>query len=57
MEVDGNYGVTVINLTQTGAGNEPTADLSARTSSPPYFADTKNVPMTGPVSGEGEEFV
>jgi len=44
-----------INLTQTfGAGNEPTADQCKNIFST-YFADTKNVPMTGRYRGVGKQ--
>ena len=43
--------ISLINLTQTfGAGNEPTAD-QCKNIFPTYFADTKNVPMTGRYRG------
>jgi hypothetical protein len=44
MEVDGNYGVTAINLTDTyGAGNEPTASDCAKIFS--YFDGTKSIQL------------
>ena len=47
-------GVMAINLTQTfGAGNEPT-EAQCKNIFPTYFADTKNVPMTGRYRGRGK---
>jgi hypothetical protein len=55
IEIDGNYGVTTINLTQTfGAGNEPNLETCQKLFSN-YFDGTKSISMPARVRSVSED--